>query len=290
MPVNVPIQGQNLKNRLILTLLQMRLLALSICIFFSGITIPGKSESPFTLKPSIDYIILGSGTGTYLATYFVFDKNKSLSKEYINSLSYNNINNFDQRAVHNWSVNAAYASKAAMALTISGMAPLVASSEIRNDALTIGIMSAETLIWALSIPQLSKITISRNRPYVYNESVDIKHKLESRATESFFSRTTTLAFASSVFSATLFDNYYPDSPYSKWIWAGTLSMASTAGYLKFYSGEHFPTDIITGAIMGSFIGWFIPHIHKNEKNNSNDITFNIYPLSEGVAATLMLKL
>ncbi len=267
----------------------MRLLALSLSVFLL-IAIPGKSESPFLLKPSVDYVLLAGGAGAYISSYFIFDKNKSFSKENISDLSCNNINSFDRRAINNWSTGANDASKVAMALCISGMIPLIVNPQTRNDALTISVMSAETLIWALSLPQLSKITTSRKRPFVYNESVDLEHKLESRASESFFSRTSTIAFASSVFTANIFDSYYPNSPYSKWIWAGSMCLATTASYLKFYAGQHFPTDIIAGALMGSFIGWFIPYTHRNEKNNSNKITFGVYPLYDGITTTMMLKL
>lgn len=267
----------------------MRYFLIFFCFLFLFTSTPCKGEPPFTLKPVSDIILLGAGTITGASAYFLFDQNKSLVAENISNLSYNNINAFDKRAVDNWSPAANDLSEAAMFLSLSAMLPLVANSEARSDALIIGVMSAEMLIWAVSMPQLLKVTTSRNRPYVYNENVDIEYKLESRATESFFSRTTTVAFASAVFSASLFDAYYPDSPYSKTVWVSSLAFASIAGYLKFHSGQHFTTDVLTGALAGSLIGWFIPYVHRTDRMNNNNTSFGIFPAKDGLKATMVVK-
>ena len=271
-----------------LTYQQMRQSLIFFCLFLFVLSIPCKSESPYKLKPTEDYLILGAGAATGISTYFIFNKDRSLSEERIADLSRSDINSFDRSAVNNWSPEAADFSEVAMWLSVSALIPLATNTQAWNDALTIGVMSAETIIWALSLPQLSKITTSRSRPYVYNEMVDESYKLEARANESFFSRTTTVAFASAVFSATLFDAYYPDSPYSKPIWVGLLTCASIAGYLKFQAGQHFPTDIITGAVVGSFIGWFVPYMHRNQRNDS--MSFGIFPATDGIRAAMVLKL
>ena len=248
-----------------------------------------KSESPFILKPTQEYLLLGSGALTGVAVYYIFDQDIILSEESINSLTRYDVNAFDRSAVDNWSLTAADYSEVAMALSVSAILPLLANSDARSDALTIGVMSAETMIWAVSLPQLFKVTASRNRPYVYNESIETEYKLKSRATESFFSRTTTVAFASAVFSATLFDAYYPNSQYSKIVWLGSLTCATFAGYLKFYSGQHFATDILTGAVVGSLIGWFVPYIHRNDKNVNNKVSFGISPVKDGMKAAMVVK-
>jgi len=258
-------------------------------MFFLIIVESVKSESPFTIKPARDYLLLGVGTLTGVSAYFVLDKEKSLTHECISSFSRYDVNAFDRGAVDNWSPGANKFSEAAMALSISAMLPLIASPEARSDGFTIGVMTAETLIWAISLPQLSKMATLRYRPYVYNESVNIEDKLEPRATESFFSRTTTVAFASAVFSATLFDAYYPNSPYSKKIWIGSLTCASLAGYLRYYSGQHFTTDVLAGALVGSFIGWAIPYMHRNDRQNHNNVSFGVSPAEEGIKAVMVMK-
>jgi len=53
-----------------------------------------------------------------------------------------------------------------------------------------------------------------------------------------------------------------------------LLFASTIGYLRYKSGKHFPTDILTGALIGSAIGYFIPFIHRTNESDL-DVSFGI---------------
>ena len=79
---------------------------------------------------------------------------------------------------------------------------------------------------------------------------------------SFFSRHTSLAFASAVFLATTHDAYYPDSEARPYVWAGSLLAAAAVGWMRYEAGEHFPTDIIAGAVVGSAVGYAVPRLHR----------------------------
>jgi len=39
--------------------------------------------------------------------------------------------------------------------------------------------------------------------------------------------------------------------------------------LRYASGKHFPTDIITGALVGSAVGYFIPFLHRTNESDIN---------------------
>jgi membrane-associated phospholipid phosphatase len=113
--------------------------------------------------------------------------------------------------------------------------------------------------------------VDRYRPYVYNPEVSFDHKQKKDSKSSFFSGHTTLAFASSVFLATTFQELHPDSKFTALVWTGSLITAATVGILRIESGKHFPTDVLTGAVVGSFVGYLVPHFHKNKKDNSSQI-------------------
>ena len=40
-------------------------------------------------------------------------------------------------------------------------------------------------------------------------------------------------------------------------------MTVFVGYERVQSGEHFPTDVITGALMGGAVGLIVPHLHRH---------------------------
>ncbi|MBP7433432.1 PA-phosphatase, partial [bacterium] len=39
------------------------------------------------------------------------------------------------------------------------------------------------------------------------------------------------------------------------------------GILRITAGEHYPTDVIAGAVLGSLTGLFIPLLHKIKNKN-----------------------
>lgn len=256
--------------------------ALLMIICFSTSAHPtAKANKPFKIRPTYDRYILGAGTVIFATSYFLFPSPGAYTQAEISVLHPSGFDAFEKRATRHWSPEKNRIAELTAVLTATSMATLVFSEAARDQALVIGIMTTEMLIWSAALPQLAKVSVKRNRPFAYNPEADLEARMSSRARQSFFSRTSTMAFASGVFSAVLFDAYYPDSPYSPWVWAGTLAMATSAATLKYYSGQHFPTDILTGAALGALIGWYIPRLHTNTKGENVSLT--ISPVSMGWA-------
>jgi membrane-associated phospholipid phosphatase len=139
---------------------------------------------------------------------------------------------------------------------------LLFSDKVRDDFGTFSVMYIENLFLSFAVVHTTKILIKRKRPYTYNKNVPLKYKSDSSSRLSFFSGHTTHAFSSAVFLSTVYSKYYPDSKLKPYIWGVSLLSASITGYLRYASGNHFPTDIIMGAVIGSAIGYLIPLIHE----------------------------
>ena len=58
---------------------------------------------------------------------------------------------------------------------------------------------------------------------------------------------------------------YLGVPWRFLVWSVALSLASTVGVLRYVSGSHFPSDIITGALVGSAVGVTVPLLHRISK-------------------------
>jgi membrane-associated phospholipid phosphatase len=137
-------------------------------------------------------------------------------------------------------------------------------------------MSLETALLVTAVPRLVKLQVQRIRPYVYNPDAPMQSKLTAEAKRSFFSGHTTSAFATAVFISGVYSDYFPKSAWKPYVWSASLLMASTIGYFRFESGKHFPTDIITGAVVGGGIGFIIPYLHRTSKKN-----LSLIPASTG---------
>ncbi|MFA6596546.1 MAG: phosphatase PAP2 family protein [Ignavibacteriaceae bacterium] len=241
-------------------------LLISVLVLFSNT----PAQSPYKISWEKDALILGTGTAVSVLGYSLEQKINPLSVQEISALSRNDVNAFDRSATYNWSKNLTTLSDVSVAITMLSPLTLFLDKNVQKDFQTISAMYFETLLFATFIPSIAKGTSIRVRPFVYNADAPQGIKLEAEAKKSFFSGHTTVAFASAVFLSSVYDGYFPDSKYKKYIWAGSLVTASVVGYLRYASGNHYPTDILTGAVVGSAIGYLIPYLHKT-KGNLSDI-------------------
>jgi membrane-associated phospholipid phosphatase len=219
-------------------------------------------------------IIFGSGIGLAVIGLPLNLNIQPLTPEEIYNLSRDDINKFDRGATYNWDTRADHVSDLLIITSLVSPALLTFSDEIRNDLSTILIMYLETLLLSESLAFLSKGITQRIRPYAYNEDVALDKKLSDDTKRSFYSSHTTKAFAVAVFVSTVYGDYFSESEWKPIIWGSSLLFASTIGYLRYKSGKHFPTDIITGAIIGSALGYFVPFIHRTNESDL-DVSFGI---------------
>ena len=130
------------------------------------------------------------------------------------------------------------------ALPISVATPLIIysvglikkDSTIKNQALFIG----ETFLVSAFVTTALKYSIKRERPF--NTYPDIEN-VTAAPGYSFPSGHTSTAFA----TATSLSMEYP-----KWyIIAPSFAWASAVGYSRMHLGVHYPSDVVSGAIVGS---------------------------------------
>ena len=44
--------------------------------------------------------------------------------------------------------------------------------------------------------------------------------------------------------------------------AGAALAPATVGFLRVKGGKHFPTDVLTGLVVGAATGYLVPRLHK----------------------------
>jgi membrane-associated phospholipid phosphatase len=226
---------------------------------------PIFSQSPYSLDAGREAAIFGGGLLLGVVDLKIIDNTKPIALEELGTLSRQNVNSFDRSATNNWSPQAADWSDILLITSIASPLLSFTSSSVQNDAGTYITMYLQNILTTYSVSHLAKAMVRRYRPYSYNDEVDDEIRSSPGATLSFFSAHTSVSFASAVFLSTTFNKYNPDSNLTPYIWGSSLLLASAVGYLRYASGDHFPSDIIAGAIVGSIIGYLIPLIHENEK-------------------------
>ena len=233
-------------------------------------TPPPVEPSPYELTWARDGLLLaGAGTGVLLATVLA-DDGPRLTPEDLAGLSPADVNRFDRPATRRYSTHRLELSQHLR--TPLSLAPLalLADPRVRADWPSLGVMYAQTMTLAAAAPGIAKATTSRHRPFVYNTDLSAEERLEDQPGRSFFSRTTTTAFASAVFFATVFADHRPDSALRPWVWGGALAAGGTVGYLRFSSGVHYPSDVLVGAAVGTAVGYLVPRMHRRSGQAEED--------------------
>lgn len=226
-----------------------------------------ENLSPYKLSWNTDGWLIGSSMITGGIAYAIETNLPSLSSVELQSLNISSINFLDRNIAGIYDESQSNLSDVFVGIAIVSPLCLMVDKDIRKDYFTFGVMYAETGALAAIVPSLCKGIIKRIRPYVYKTSAPIDIRTESDAQRSFFSRHSTVAFATAVFISTVYDDYFPASRYSMYIWASSLGLATAVATLRVTSGSHFPTDVIVGAAVGSGIGYLIPYLHRDQSNN-----------------------
>jgi membrane-associated phospholipid phosphatase len=154
------------------------------------------------------------------------------------------------------------------------------------DALVI----AEAAILAGNANQITKFLVRRERPFVHVLPPDEK-ALTSQPSDnnlSFFSGHTTLTFAlASAVGTVATMRGYKLAPYT---WVTLMPIAALTGYLRIAADKHYATDVITGAVVGSAMGFAVPFLFHRplpsaSAADSQSPAIAIAPAPRGAAIT-----
>jgi membrane-associated phospholipid phosphatase len=221
-----------------------------------------SGESPYRRGWSKDGWIFGGSAGAAIGAVGISRTPEPLTVREITGLSRESINPFDRGATWRYSDTIGDASDVLLGAVVAAPLALMLDARAREDWGTCTLMYAETMALAVILPAFGKGTVNRIRPFVYNPDAPMDRKTTSDARKAFFSRHTSVAFASAVFVSTIYGDYHPGSAAGRCLWAGSLLAAAAVGAMRYESGEHFPTDIVAGAVAGSAAGYIIPRIHR----------------------------
>jgi membrane-associated phospholipid phosphatase len=261
-------------------------LVIKIYIIFTIVLISNSfanvpDSAPFHLSLKKEAIISLSGISCYLAgNYFI----SNITIPDPTTLNRENVNKIERFACDYYSKKLSYISDNTKDATTLLLALTFIShlKEINRENIRIllsdVVLFAEAESMIVGITRCAKGLSERPRPFVYNSTLSLEKRQKKSSYESFWSGHASLAFMTAVFTGYVYQNHHPGSNLILPVWITGLSCATATSILRVSSGNHFPSDVIVGAAVGSCIGWFIPWIHK-KKNNSFSLTSNIAGLS-----------
>lgn len=124
------------------------------------------------------------------------------------------------------------------------------------------VVMGEAVVINGALNEVVKLAVRRPRPLSFQSSTDQAELGKADTYLSFYSGHTSTAFAAGMAYATTYSLRHPQSR-SRYVVYGCAGLAGgTVGLLRVLGGKHFPTDVMTGALIGSAIGIVVPILHR----------------------------
>ncbi|MDX2245553.1 MAG: phosphatase PAP2 family protein [Bacteroidia bacterium] len=226
-----------------------------------------SGNSPYRLSVKKDLpITLGSVVFSTAGQLFQHSVQPLTATE-LASLNRLQINRFDRPTSFNWRPGVQKTSDKLLLGAVLLPATLLAFKPIRKDFPEVLIMGVQTLSFTYGLTGFAKASVKRNRPFTYLDAAGndelFSAQTQNDARFSFFSGHTSMSAASTFFLAKVYSDYYPRSSAKPFVWTGAILVPAVIGFLRVRSGKHFPTDVITGYVVGAAVGILTPHLHKN---------------------------
>ena len=235
-----------------------------LILFLAAIN-PVKTQSPYQLDVAKESILYGTGLGISLSAALLKSRVEPLSKAKIQELRSRGVWSLDRVAILQSSDRARKWSDYFLKTTPFLPFALLADPKMRKEPGQAGVLYTQVFLLNTGITALTKTLAKRSRPYVYNTTaVFPDEKLYTReARRSFFSGHTSTVSAASFLTAKLYTDLNPDRDINILVWSSASILPALTGFWRVKAGRHFPTDVISGLVVGGLIGILLPEIHKN---------------------------
>ncbi len=155
-------------------------------------------------------------------------------------------------------------------LEVSAALPLLllAGRRSRRDAFRLGILLVETMALNQGLTDIIKATAHRARPYLHDAALPPDTVVDPKDRIAFVSGHTSVSAASCFFMATVFADYYPESKLKPIVWAVAAALPAATAVLRLRAGQHYPSDVVAGYLLGAGIGYGIPALHRIHRRGS----------------------
>lgn len=235
----------------------------------------------FSLDLLEESLVLGGGAALY-GTEFLLSRSSVLEKPDFdgNLFDINTVNGFDRLFMKPYSKGLDITSDILAGFTMAAPAVLLAFNT--SDWAEIGVMYAESLLWAQGLKETLKLFINRSRPFLYFPGFPEKSVLDKDSFDSFPSGHSALSWCSASFLSYTFCQFFPESKWKLPVTILAVSAATTTSVLRVCSGNHFASDVLAGALLGSSCGILIPLMHKTKIQTKGGKMISFAPALNGL--------
>ena len=162
----------------------------------------------------------------------------------------------------------------------------------RDVAQEMALIDLQTLAISGALQGATNVFVSRERPYGRNcgsdqlpsDAIDCANSGHYR---SFFSGHSSFSFTSAALICVHhFENELLGPPWDAISCAGGYAVATTTATFRVVSDMHYATDVITGALLGTIVGYGVPLLHYRNRDaaasRTNTMQLHLVPAAGGI--------
>lgn len=254
----------------------------------SGDSIPVRHPI-YTIKPRVDLPIVIGGAAWDSYGFAGISKKDGLTDEQLATKHKSDINWFDRWAVHPYSHSIDKLSY--VPFFVSMPLPLAVfglDNKMRKDFWKLTYLYAESIIITGAFYTSAVHYVARSRPLVYETASPNEERRSSNSQNSFFAGHVALVATSVFFIAQTYADYHPDSKYKWAFYTGAGIATGLTAYWRNKAGEHFPTDIALGTVIGVGSGLLTPILHRTRLIHNKKLSLSPFG-SSGKGLALLYK-
>ncbi len=171
------------------------------------------------------------------------------------------LNALDRTTAGFWSPNWLLASNVGLIAEAAGALALLADEEGGRRAVNDAVVIAESALSATAVASIMTIAAGRPRPFVYGDKAPLADRTGSDAANSFLSSHAAVAFAIATSTYMAMHRLRPASQRPAATLALGLGAAAFVATSRVLAGQHFITDALGGALVGSSVGVVVSSFH-----------------------------
>ncbi|RYG48927.1 MAG: phosphatase PAP2 family protein [Chitinophagaceae bacterium] len=247
-----------------------------------------ESTNPYKINKKRDLTILGAGAVVNAVGFYIITSKDRLTPEQALAADKQNIPKFDRWSAGYYNPDAKLASDFLAYGSLTFPLILLADPKVREHKVPVYMMYLQTMAIEDAQFIFTAGLTNRKRPLVYGEQVPMEERTAKPNQNSFFAGHTAATAASCMFTAKIFNDFNPDSPWKPVVWGAAFAIPATVGYLRLEAGKHFLSDNLVGLTIGSLTGILVPEFHRKREKPARLMMVPVYSPYKGVNLSYML--
>lgn len=262
------------------------------CLLTSPVCLAQESENtsfnPYHINKKRDFTILGAGAVVNAVGLYIITSKDRLTPEQVLAARKEDVPKFDRWSAGYYNPDAKLASDFLAYGSLTFPLLLLADSDIKANAGSVYLMYLQTMAIEDAQFIFTAGLTNRKRPLVYSEEAPMEERTAKPNQNSFFAGHTAATAASCMFTAKVYHDFNPDSPWRPLVWGAAALVPATVGYLRLEAGKHFLSDNLIGYTIGSLTGILVPEFHRKNRGQSRYSLVPVYSPYKGASFSYRL--